>query len=194
MHTVYNNIKKLFHLLMQVNLLFFNLRWSLAFSSIIKISVHILDTSYRISKKKELFCASLWYNCYSILINVKRKIGKHEMHSLVKGTLNKREGRVRKEDQDIRPPCPPSTGKSSFKSILRSEWLLRNWKNKYLRELKYEVTYGIHQPARHLEEFSVLTGIMSTIPSHPERCLEEGRKKSEPLGFFFFLMCSKVPR
>ena len=52
MHTVYNNEPKLFHLLMQVNLLFFKLRWSLAFSSIIKIFVHVLDTSYRVSKKK----------------------------------------------------------------------------------------------------------------------------------------------
>ena len=57
-------------------------------------------------------------------------------------------------------------------------------KNKYLRDLKYKVTYGIHQPAMPFEEFSDLTGIMSTIPLHPERCVEEGRKTSEPLGFF----------
>jgi len=41
-----------------------------------------------------------------------------------------------------------------------------------------------------LEEFSVLTAIMSTIPSHPERCLEEGRKKSESLGF----LCVCAPK
>lgn len=52
------------------------------------------------------------------------------------------------------------------------------------------MTYGIHQAAMPLEEFSVLTGIMSTIPPLPERCLEEGRKKSEPLGF----LCVCAPK
>lgn len=98
--------------------------------------------------------AALCYNCCSILINVKRKIGNHEIHFFTKGTLNKSEDRQRKEDQQYQvPPTHPPQGEH-FQIHPEKRLTVGKMKNKYLRDLKHKVTHGILQTAMALEKFS----------------------------------------